>query len=359
MEIGRCLRDAWKLLVKDLGPIVVIAIVSAVLVAAGGVAAVLASDLMLDRYGYYDDTTDPGFASYAVPLLIAVGVAVVVAAWAFNALLKIMVRRVREGRAAAFGDLRQGFEGYGTFLAATAVLTILIGLGFVAFIVPGIILATIWCYVLVIIADRRRGLGVALSESKELAERPGYGMTLLTLLGGSVVAVVVASILVFMPLIGQVLSSLLIVYLLAFLVVMYFQAAGEVALLDHALHGAALSARSAQYAPSQPEGCPPVPPAPSAPSAPESPGGWTAASQQADEGMVTPSGAQASEGAPRTIVPVFGDVTRTPASAVAAFACGLCAMAALRPHVRHLFRPASCALGDHPRCRRTVAGVLT
>ncbi len=51
-------------------------------------------------------------------------------------------------------------------------LGLLIGIGFVFLIIPGLILMTIWAYALVWIADKRSGLGDAMSGSTALAKRP-------------------------------------------------------------------------------------------------------------------------------------------------------------------------------------------
>ena len=275
MDIGRCFKDAWNLLTKDLGPLVVIAAISAVVVglaAAAALAVGIGSSWDSITVSPEGDVTGLDWGGLVVAILVIIVIAVVVEAWAYGALLKIMVRRVREDRAAEYGDLQLGFEGFGAFLVAMVVLTVLIGLGFVALIVPGVILATIWCYVLVIIADRRGALGDAMSESKELAKRPGYGMTFLTLLVGSLVVGVVSSVLGYIPVVGQIISFFLTVYLIAYLVAMYFQATGETALLDHALYGAPLPGGPGEYGAYAPAGYPPAPPAPYVP---EATGGWT------------------------------------------------------------------------------------
>ena len=160
-------------------------------------------------------------------MLIVVGL--VVGAWQYSTLLKIMLRRVREGHAAEMGDLNLGLQGIGGFIAAMLVLGLLIGIGFVFLIIPGLILMTIWAYALVLVADKGSGIGEAMSESSALAKRPGYLMTFVTLLVGGIVVGVISALLNMIPVIGQIISLFIGVYMVAYLVAMYFQATGETA----------------------------------------------------------------------------------------------------------------------------------
>jgi len=274
MDIGRCFKDAWNLLMKDLAPLAVTAVIAAVVI---GVVALLmglvagsgsASTLTLN--GEQLSVDDVNWGTFTVAILVVVVVGLVVGAWEYQTLLSIMLRRVREDRAADMGDLRLGLEGLGGFIVAMLVLGIVVGIGFVLLIVPGLILMTIWAYVLVLIADKRAGLGNAMSDSSALAKAPGYLMTFVTLLVGGIVVAVISGILQMIPLIGQILGLFVGVYLLAYVVAMYFQATGETALLDHALYDVPLPAAASAgagypLAPAAPIAGTAYPPAPSAP----------------------------------------------------------------------------------------------
>jgi len=200
-------------------------------------------------------------------LVVAV-LAILVTAWEYNVLLKMMLRRIREGRAAEMGDMALGMQGIGAFVVALLVLGILIGIGFALLIIPGLILMTIWVYVLVLIADKRLGLGEAMSESTALAKKPGYVMTFVALLVAGIAYSVVSWILSLIPVVGWIITLFLGLYLLAYVVAMYFQARGETDLLDHALYGTPLPADAysgAGYPAPPPAPGTAYPPAPSAP----------------------------------------------------------------------------------------------
>lgn len=266
MDIGRCFKDAWNLLMKDLAPLAVTGVIGAVVIGAVSlIMFALAGGTMFSDAGFTFDqgtneitVTDTNWGAFILAMLVVAIVSVVVGAWEYSTLFKIMLRRVRETRAAEMGDLRLGLEGIGAFIGACVVLGILIGLGFVVFIIPGVILMTIWAYALVLIADKGRGLGEAMSESTALAKAPGYVMTFVTLLVGGLVVGVVGGILGLIPVIGQILGLFVGIYMMAYVVAMYFQATKETDLLDHALYDTPLPAGSAADA----AGYPPAPPAP-------------------------------------------------------------------------------------------------
>ncbi len=273
MDIARCFKDAWRLLFKDPGPLLVTAVVSGIVV--GGIVVVLTFGA-LDVLPWFSESPD-GSSPYADPndrvivvvvMVVLAIVAVLVQAWAGAAILKMMLRRVREGRPARFGDMKPSLEGFGSFVVAVAALDAFAAavgvlgfhqfwdpfasLGFAALVTLGSVLWTNWCYAPVIIADKRRGLGEAMSESRALSKRRGYGSTFLTLFVAAMAGGVVSSFAFFVPGLGQVFLFFVSVYFLAYLVAMYLQATGETALVDEALErlpGPAAPGASEHYPP--------------------------------------------------------------------------------------------------------------
>jgi uncharacterized membrane protein len=79
-------------------------------------------------------------------------------------LYTMAVRRMRDGRQAAIGDVFSCFDRFWSYLWAAIVLVVLIGLASLT-IVGGILLATVWIYVFPFMVDRRMGLGQAMSAS--------------------------------------------------------------------------------------------------------------------------------------------------------------------------------------------------
>jgi outer membrane biosynthesis protein TonB len=261
MDIGRCFKDAWSLLMKDLAPLAVTAAVGAVIVnVVSYVTGRLAGAQVTYTSGRGFD--DVGWGAVALSAVVTIAVALVVGAWQYSTLLKIMLRRVRDGHAATMDDLRLGLDGIGAFIVAMLVLGIVVGIGFVFLIIPGLILLTIWAYVLVLVADRQDGLGEAMSGSQALAKGKGYLATFGTLFVGWLVIFVISGVFnaVFRgaPVIGQIIGMFVSVFGVCYLVAMYFQATGETHLLDHALYDAPLPAAPAVDA----AGYPPAPPTP-------------------------------------------------------------------------------------------------
>lgn len=235
MDIGKCFRDAWGLFKLDLGPLVTTALVAAVIV--GIVNLIVGS-------AAYGDTTFNAFAfltgfglARALGGFVIFVVSLVVYSWAFAVLFRIMIRRIREGRAADFADLADT-DQIGVFAVGTIVLGVIIGIGYALLIIPGLILTTIWVYALPLIADRRLGVGEAMSESKDMAARPDYFTTFGAWVVGAVVVFVVVALLGRIPVIGFIGGLLAMPFGVGYLLSMYFQARGQGHLVDIAVGAA-------------------------------------------------------------------------------------------------------------------------
>ena len=143
MDIGKILRNGWELFIRDIGPLII-----------GGLIAMVLSVLSL--------------FILAGPL--------------FGGLYLMVVRRVREGRPAEFGDVFACFDRFGTLFLAWWCAGLLILLGLVLLVVPGLLLMTIWVYLLPLIVDEGLGLGEAMSRSKEMVMKGGLGIHFAALL---------------------------------------------------------------------------------------------------------------------------------------------------------------------------------
>ena len=106
-------------------------------------------------------------------------------------LYRMVSLRLREGREPQLGDVFY-FERFFEYLLAFYALAILIGLGFVFFILPGLFLATIWLYVFPLMVERGLGLGAAMGESKAIGDRWGlaqqFTLTFVLVLIGAVLS---------------------------------------------------------------------------------------------------------------------------------------------------------------------------
>jgi uncharacterized membrane protein len=153
-------------------------------------------------------------------------VAIVAYAWMYAVVFHMMLRRVREERPAEYTDM-QDFDQIGAFAVAAVVLGIVIGLGYVLLIIPGLFLTTIWVYALPLIGDRRLGLSAAMAESRKLAAVPGLFTTFAAWLVGAVVVAVVVGVLNGIPIIGLIIGLLAVPFGVGYVISMYFQAIGE------------------------------------------------------------------------------------------------------------------------------------
>jgi len=134
LDIGLALKQAARLFVKDLAPILIAALIA-------GALSVLTLGIL------------------AGPL--------------FAGLYGMVIGRVRDGRQPEVGDVFSGLDRFWSYLGAALVLVVLVGLASIT-IVGGFLLATIWLYVFPLMVDRRLGIGEAMKQSKDLVVKAGF-----------------------------------------------------------------------------------------------------------------------------------------------------------------------------------------
>jgi hypothetical protein len=87
-------------------------------------------------------------------------------------------------------------------LGATLLGAIGVGIGFVLFIVPGILLWTLWSLIVPVIVYERRGVLESFSRSRQLVRGHGwtvFGVLVVVTLGGGIVAGVIGTLFRFLP----------------------------------------------------------------------------------------------------------------------------------------------------------------
>lgn len=234
MDIGKCFSHAWGLFRLDWGPLAVTALVAAVIVGVVRAMVGLALDGWAGVGGLSFGLPGTGFGS-AMAYTLVVGVVTVLAySWMYAVTFHMVLRRVRDGRPAEYADL-QSFDQIGAFAVAAVVLGVIIGIGFMLLVVPGLIFVTLWIFALPLIGDRRIGVGEAMSESKDMARRLGYMTTFVTWLVGAIVVGVIVGLLSVIPVIGFIIGLVAAPFVVAYVVSMYFQAQGQGSVIDEVL----------------------------------------------------------------------------------------------------------------------------
>ena len=234
MDIGKCFSHAWGLFRLDWGPLSLTALVAAVIVGVVRAVAGLALGGLEGLGAWSLGLTGLGLGS-ALAFTVVVGAVVVVAyAWMYAVAFRMVLRRVRERRAAQYADL-QSVDQIGAFAVAALVLGVIVGIGYLLLVVPGLILTTLWIFAMPLIGDRRMGLSAAMARSKDMAARLGYMTTFVTWLVGAVVVGVVVGLLSVIPVVGLIIGLVAAPFAVAYVVSMYFQAEGQGALIDAAL----------------------------------------------------------------------------------------------------------------------------
>lgn len=88
-------------------------------------------------------------------------------------LYSMVIGRIRDGRRAKIGDVFSCMDRFWSFFAAALVLVVLIGLASLT-IVGGVLLATIWMYVIPLMVDRKLDLYDAMATSYHLVVDNGF-----------------------------------------------------------------------------------------------------------------------------------------------------------------------------------------
>ena len=241
MDIGKCFAHAWGLFRLDWRPLLASSCVAAVIVgvvravvglALGGVQGLGAFSLSFTGFGFA--------AAFLLSLLVGV-VTIVAYSWMYAVTFHMVLRRVREGRAAEYADM-QNIDQIGAFAAAAVVIGVIIWVGYALLIIPGLILTTLWVFALPLIGDRRMNVATAMGQSKDLAARLGYMITFVTWLVVAIVVVVIVGLLSVIPIVGIIIGlAATAPFAVAYGVSMYFQAQGQGGMVDAAIERAAAS----------------------------------------------------------------------------------------------------------------------
>ncbi|MGD9735641.1 MAG: hypothetical protein AB7V58_08550 [Solirubrobacterales bacterium] len=137
-----------------------------------------------------------GLAGDSLVLLLVGALLNVVASILYQGMVVSLVRDVQDGRRdLSVGDLyRQVTPVLGTLIAASILYGIVVALGFVLLIVPGLILLTIWALIAPAIVIENRAVIASSGRSRELVK--GYAWPVFgTVLSAALITIVVGAIL--------------------------------------------------------------------------------------------------------------------------------------------------------------------
>ncbi|MFQ6088261.1 MAG: hypothetical protein ACE5K0_05095 [Candidatus Methanofastidiosia archaeon] len=130
MEIGKYIGEAWELTKDNLVTFVVAFLIIAV---AGDIVPIILSAPL--TVGFY-----------------------------------IIASKAKKGEA-DLGDLAKGFDVFGSAVLAQLIIAILIVVGLIFCIIPGLVFALWYMYTLVVIAEKKVGFQEAMRESKEIVSK--------------------------------------------------------------------------------------------------------------------------------------------------------------------------------------------
>jgi hypothetical protein len=155
MDVGKILGEAWRIYVRDIVVLVIATLVAGLLT------------------------------------IVTIGI---LAGAMFAGLYLMVIERIRDGKAPQVGDvfgcMDRWLQLFGTILA----LVILVAIGFLFFIVPGVYLIVIWAFVIPLMAEKRLTFAEARAASKKLVDDAGFWTVFVVLLVLAIVESVASSV---------------------------------------------------------------------------------------------------------------------------------------------------------------------
>jgi hypothetical protein len=132
-------------------------------------------------FGYVFKKAASTFVDDIAPLFLATLIATVLSIVTLGVLIgplyaglcSMVITRVRDARSPRVGDVFSCMDRFWSFLGASIVLLLAIGLASIT-VIGGVFLATIWLYVIPFMVDRRMGVFEAMAASKDVVMRGGF-----------------------------------------------------------------------------------------------------------------------------------------------------------------------------------------
>ena len=131
---------------------------------------------------------------YQILFIVSQGLVGIIAGPLMGGYLLLIILYLRENRRPAFNDLLIGFRQFGHLFPYFFVL-LLIFIGFALLVIPGLVFATWWIYVLPLMVDRKMPFNEAMRLSMNKVNETGFFMHLVFLLLISLIPVMLVSIL--------------------------------------------------------------------------------------------------------------------------------------------------------------------
>lgn len=267
MDIGRLFSHAWGLFVKDIGPLIIGALIAGIVPAVAATVVLVATlgatfaTSSVSAEGEIESLSSAGVALLVIGLTLVVVVAVLLSAPLYAGLAMGIVRRVRENRTMGYGDTFQGFAVFAPVVGVSALVAAIVVVLFVvpfvlavlaiavsswllgaaavgaglAAVVVAVYLYVRWAYIMLFIVDQGATATGALRASAAAVAAVGWWNTFVALIVVTLVVSVVGGVLGVIPFVGAVASLLLTPFALTYLVAMYLAARHEDGLIDAAL----------------------------------------------------------------------------------------------------------------------------
>jgi uncharacterized membrane protein len=118
------------------------------------------------------------FVLMAIVMMLVNGAVPFLLQGATTAGFQIACRKSLRGQKPQVGDLFEGFQFFGSTLGAHFVISILVFIGILFFIIPGLVVAAMYNFTYLFIVDKRMDLSAAMRASHAVVKQDYFGYTI-------------------------------------------------------------------------------------------------------------------------------------------------------------------------------------
>ncbi len=223
MDIGKILTEAWSVYVKNIQFLAVVALISfavtvavAWLLVSTGLAG--AGALSLSDAATYPGQLLAGVSAGAIGLSILI--MLLVTPWLTGANVFAAKLALEQTKENAWVPFQLALKHYLTFLLLTIVLGIVLGIGFMLLVIPGIILAVLFAFSPYVVVAEGAGVSTALSKGWQLGVKHFWTVLVVGIII-TVGALVLSVVFGWIPMLGQYVAALVGLFYAVTLAVMY------------------------------------------------------------------------------------------------------------------------------------------
>jgi len=198
LPIGEIFKKAWELFVKNINMFIVLIVIAFGLELVVSIVAMITGASLAGGIATSLYTTQQGGIPILGSLLTGVGIStaiilavagIFVFTWVMSANAFAVYHTIIGKKTTAWENYQIGLKKFWIFLAVAIIVGIIVGVGLVLLVVPGIILAIFLAFSIYLVAAEKATVGKAISRSFELAKKSWLLILITMIILGIIMAV--------------------------------------------------------------------------------------------------------------------------------------------------------------------------